>query len=281
MGYDKRLRLVQIVLHSLCLIASLGTSLSLGWSVRVYYNYCPLYTQVQLEWATNHTLRVGPGTVWQAVTLCNFAIYTAACGAILAIMWFWFYLLLSNFKTHHHQGNEVPPDARLLMPSMMVNVPLLVLALIVACIISDGHAAFCAGVRKTPRLDCGLVGRQAWSLPPEGEQGYQYLQLSLVFSWFWFLSLLVTVALVGARIQRFLRQGAQYGAYSITSFRSSYQHMSSDDYSSSDDAEDDVMGDPVCENLVHGFTYDGKMLMDPLVEEEGTKAGWKDLREST
>ena len=52
----------------------------------------------------NQSLSLGEETVWGDAVKCNFCVFAAVCGSIMAIMWFWFYLLLSNFRVEDKRG---------------------------------------------------------------------------------------------------------------------------------------------------------------------------------
>ena len=105
MSADTKLRLATVCLYILSLVTTLVTCISLGWSVRIFTDQCPLYAKMDLKKTNqNDTLEWRDDTTWGSLVVCNFCIFGAVCGAILAITWFWFYLLLSNFKVEEKDG---------------------------------------------------------------------------------------------------------------------------------------------------------------------------------
>jgi hypothetical protein len=90
-------RIVVAVLQIVVFAACLTIGLALGWVTSDFGN-CVLYTSMTLNKDENGTLSVDRDkTHWMSLSTCSYVTYTGVSAAIYAIIWCWFYLLISEW----------------------------------------------------------------------------------------------------------------------------------------------------------------------------------------
>ena len=179
---DSALRIAHVGLYVLTFTAGLMTCLGLGWATKILNQNCLLYSTMHLTKAPNDTIQLDViQSHWGAPSICSYCIYSCSCIVSYAIIWFWFYLLLSDWKEKpmviedtnkglvfnfclavqvaFKSNSEpilktllfisAPPDARLLIPTLLFNIISWVVCIVSLGLLSIGRVQWCDSVTRS------------------------------------------------------------------------------------------------------------------------------------
>ena len=80
--------------------------ISLGWDVRIFGDNCILYSHMGVQTRLMTFLDISL-TEWGPISICYYCIFSSVMGIIYAIIWFWFYILLSKWETTSDATEQV------------------------------------------------------------------------------------------------------------------------------------------------------------------------------
>lgn len=96
---DTALRIALVLLHLLTIVSGFMTSIGLGWATRIFGDRCILYSNMVVGLSKNSTVTLDyEQTEWGNLNMCYYVTFCTGVAAIYAIIWYWFYFLLSEWE---------------------------------------------------------------------------------------------------------------------------------------------------------------------------------------
>lgn len=288
---DRCLRFLQIGLQAGIMGSGLLVCLPLWWSVRIFNENCPLYSNIAVSVSANRTLSLDQGTsVWGGTSSCLFCTFTAVTAVIYALIWFWFFILMTDWgkKTLIKEGP--PPDLVMMIPTIAVNSMLFAISFVIAGMTTVGIGQWCSsiehslrqGVTPTPSSEvkstpiptsprpCSFVGTMEWSNVEDGFLTYGYLQAAVAGSWLLLISLGLQTAVASIRISMYYQTLAweeeSYWSDDLEEAAERKQMETQEDPICHSDSEDVVGSNHVGSRRSRGMTMSHVLPQDPSVE---------------
>ena len=98
MSVDTALRFVLVGLHIVTVAGGFMTAIGLGWTTRIFADRCVLYADMSITAGKNSSVTLNyEETEWGNINVCYYCTFSTGVAAIYAIIWFWFYFLLSDW----------------------------------------------------------------------------------------------------------------------------------------------------------------------------------------
>ena len=93
------LRIAQALLYMVTIASGITCCITMGWATKLLSGQCVLYADTVFLSPVNNTLRLDlTKTTWGSASMCSYCTFSAVVAVIYAIIWFWFYILMSDWK---------------------------------------------------------------------------------------------------------------------------------------------------------------------------------------
>ena len=105
-GADTALRIALVLLHLLTVAGGFMTGIGMGWTTRIFSDRCILFSEMVIGLSKNQTISLDiDETTWGNLNICYYCTFATGMASIYAIIWFWFYFLLSEWEDPTENSN--------------------------------------------------------------------------------------------------------------------------------------------------------------------------------
>lgn len=96
---DFRLRVAQVVAMALAVTSGLASGIGLGWTTYIFDYNCVLSADLVYTVGANQTVFLDKDeTNFGSIQACHYCTFGPVVATIYAVMWFWFFLFLSDWE---------------------------------------------------------------------------------------------------------------------------------------------------------------------------------------
>ncbi|ELU12892.1 hypothetical protein CAPTEDRAFT_198692 [Capitella teleta] len=217
MGYiGSSLRIAQALLYLVTLASGITCCICMGVTSKLLNDQCVLYAKTVFYPPQNNTLKLDLAlTSWGSGNVCSYCTFSAVMAVIYAIIWFWFYILMSDWKEgfsglrlqHYFLAIEdgPPPDVKLLIPTLICNLIMFCCMTVNAILLTDGFSKWCDSIESQfSGQDCSVLETYTWSFNDSNPKIYSFLREAYVACWITLVALGSKIILVSIRLRRYV-----------------------------------------------------------------------------